>query len=85
MMAASRGTVDVYRYKIIESTRKNFVTLVLKFFHIDSIGITYKYTRKKLEYMCFHIVSIGTLQQCGDMIMLAYIGTWPSVLFWSSP
>ena len=39
-------TVDVYRYKTIESIGKNFVTFVHKFFHIDSIGITYECTRK---------------------------------------
>ena len=34
-------TIDVYRYKTIESIGKNFVTFVLKFFRIDFIGITY--------------------------------------------
>ena len=48
-------TVDVYRYKTIESTGKNFVTFVLKFFHIDSIGITYKCTRKKLVYKSYKV------------------------------
>ena len=32
-------TVDGYRYKTIEYLGKNFVTFVLKFFCLDSIGI----------------------------------------------
>ena len=50
-------TVDVYRYKTIESIGKNFVTFVHKFFHIDSIGITYKCTRKKLVYKSYKVFS----------------------------
>ena len=50
-------TVDDYRYKTIESLGKNFVTLVHKFFHIDSIGITYKCTRKKLVYKSYKVFS----------------------------
>ena len=50
-------TVDGYRYKTIESLGKNFVTFVLKFFRIDSIGITYKFTRKKLEYKSYKVFS----------------------------
>ena len=60
-------TVDVYTHKTIEYIGKNFVTFVLKFFHIDSTGITYKCTRKYLSARVtnfFPIDSIGTLQQC---------------------
>ena len=50
-------TVDDYRYKTIESIGKNFVTFVLNFFHVDSIGITYKCTRKKLQYKSYKVFS----------------------------
>ena len=50
-------TVDDYRYKNIESIGKNFVTLVIKFLYIDSIGITYKCTRKKLQYKSYKVFS----------------------------
>ena len=40
-MYISKFTVGGYRYKTIESLGKNFVTFVLKFFCIDSIGIMY--------------------------------------------
>ena len=50
-------TVDVYGYKTIESTGKNFVTFLHKFFHIDSIGITYQCTRKKLVYKSYKVFS----------------------------
>ena len=60
-------TVDVYRYKTIESIRKNFVTFVHKFFHIDSIGLPINALGKNLcarVTKFFHIDSIGTQQQC---------------------
>ena len=66
-MYISKFTVGGYRYKTIESLGKNFVTFVLKFFCIDSIGINYKFTRKNLEYKSykvFPIDSIDTLKQC---------------------
>ena len=45
-------------------------------FHIDSIGITYKCTRKKRVTKFFHIDSIGTLQQCSPMeVRTSKIGT----------
>ena len=43
---------------------KNLVTFVFKFFHIDSTGITYKYTRKKREYKSYKFFSY-ILNQCG--------------------
>ena len=46
-----------YRYNTIESIWKNFVTFLHKFFHIDSIGNTFKCTRKKLVYKSYKVFS----------------------------
>jgi hypothetical protein len=83
-------TDDVYRYKTIESIGKNFVTLYSSFFNIDSIGITYKCTRKKLEYKSYkknsyrfysfvpiNIKSVcHAMQKSSARLLESFLGTW---------
>ena len=45
----------------IESIRKNFVTLALKFFPSASIGNTYRICMKKLEYESYKVFPTNSL------------------------
>ena len=62
-------------YKTIESLGKNFVIFVLKFFHIDSIGITYRICMKKLEYKNHKVFSYRFYRYPTTVLIRTYMSS----------